>query len=54
MAGWPIDSKKRLIVFIESVGRYLPINISRTKVEPVYEVENENEKLSVKITENEH
>lgn len=33
----PIDSKKRLIVFIESVGHYLPINISRTKVEPVYE-----------------
>lgn len=33
----PIDNKKRLIVFIESVGRYLPINIARTKVEPVYE-----------------
>lgn len=32
----PIDNKKRLIVHIESVGRYLPINISRTKVEPVY------------------
>lgn len=32
----PIDSKKRLIVYIESVGRYLPINISRAKVEPVY------------------
>lgn len=32
----PIDNKKRLIVYIESVGRYLPINISRTKVEPVY------------------
>ena len=33
----PIDSKKRLIVYIESVGRYLPINISRAKVEPMYE-----------------
>lgn len=33
----PIDNKKRLIVYIESVGHYLPINISRTKVEPVYE-----------------
>ncbi len=33
----PIDSKKRLVVYIESVGRYLPINISRAKVEPVYE-----------------
>lgn len=34
-----INNKKRLIVFIESVGRYLPINISRTKVEAVYEGE---------------
>ena len=33
----PINSKKRLIVFIESVGHHLPINIARTKVEPVYE-----------------
>lgn len=33
----PINNKKRLIVFIESVGHYLPINISRTKIEPVYE-----------------
>lgn len=33
----PINNKKRLIIYIESVGRYLPINISRTKVEPVYE-----------------
>ena len=33
----PINNKKRLIVYIESVGRYLPINISRAKVEPVYE-----------------
>ena len=33
----PINNKKRLIVYIESVGHYLPINISRTKVEPVQE-----------------
>jgi len=33
----PINNKKRLIVYIESVGYYLPINIARTKVEPVYE-----------------
>lgn len=33
----PINNKKRLIIYIESVGHYLPINISRTKVEPVYE-----------------
>lgn len=33
----PIKNKKRLIVYIESVGHYLPINIARTKVEPVYE-----------------
>ena len=33
----PINNKKRLIVFIESVGHYLPINISRSKVEPVHE-----------------
>lgn len=32
-----INNKKRLVVFIESVGRYLPINISRAKVEAVYE-----------------
>ena len=44
----PIDNKKRLIVFIESVGRYLPINISRTKVEPVYETENAKRKVSIK------
>lgn len=31
------NNKKRLIVYIESVGHYLPINIARTKVEPVYE-----------------
>ena len=31
------SNKKRLIVHIESVGHYLPINIARTKVEPVYE-----------------
>lgn len=32
-----INNKKRLVVYIESVGHYLPINIARTKVEPVYE-----------------
>ncbi len=32
----PIDNKKRLIVYIDSVGQYLPIHISRTRVEPVY------------------
>lgn len=31
-----INNKRRLIVYIESVGQYLPINISRSKVEPVY------------------
>lgn len=44
----PIENKKRLIVFIESVGHYLPINISRTKVEPVYEVENEKQRVEHK------
>ena len=33
----PINNKKRLIVYIESVGRYIPVNISRAKVEPVHE-----------------
>lgn len=33
----PINNKKRLIIYIESVGHYLPINISRSRVEPVYE-----------------
>ena len=33
----PINNKKRLIIYIESVGHYLPINIARSKVEPVYE-----------------
>jgi transcription antitermination factor NusG len=33
----PINNKKRLIVYIESVGHYLPVNISRAKVEPVHE-----------------
>ena len=33
----PVNNKKRLIVNIESVGHNLPINISRTKLEPVYE-----------------
>lgn len=32
----PINNKKRLVVYIESVGQYLPISISRTKVEAVY------------------
>lgn len=32
-----INNKKRLVIYIESVGHYLPINIARTKVEPVYE-----------------
>ncbi len=36
----PIDNKKRLVVYIESVGHYLPINIPRTRVEPVYENKN--------------
>lgn len=31
-----IDNKKRLVVYIESVGQYLPITIARTKVEAVY------------------
>ena len=30
------NNKKRLLVYIESVGQYLPINIARTKVEAVY------------------
>lgn len=37
----PINNKKRLIVYIESVGHYLPINIARTRVEPVYEAHQE-------------
>ena len=32
----PINNKRRLVVYIESVGQYLPINIPRTKVEAVY------------------
>ena len=32
----PINNKKRLVVYIESVGQYLPISIPRTKVEAVY------------------
>ena len=31
----PINNKRRLVVYIESVGQYLPINISRSKVEAV-------------------
>ena len=36
-----INNKRRLIVHIEAVGHYLPINISRSKVEPVYEKPND-------------
>ena len=32
----PINNKKRLVVYIESVGQYLPINIARAKIEAVY------------------
>ena len=32
----PVNNKKRLIVYIESVGQYLPVTIARTKVEAVY------------------
>ena len=35
----PIMNKRRLVVYIESVGKYLPINIPRTKVEPAYSSE---------------
>lgn len=31
-----IENKRHLVVYIETVGRYLPVNISRAKVEPVY------------------
>lgn len=31
---------KRLMVFIETVGQYLPVSIPRTKVEPIEEPEN--------------
>lgn len=31
---------KRLVVFIETVGQYLPVSIPRTKVEPIEEPEN--------------
>ena len=40
-----INNKRRLIIYIESVGHYLPINIARTKVEPVYNKE-ESEQLN--------
>lgn len=30
-----VKSKRHLIVYIETVGQYLPINITRTKVEPI-------------------
>ena len=32
-----INDKRRLIVFIEVVGQYIPVNIPRTKVEPIAE-----------------
>ena len=35
----PIKNKKRLIVYIESVGPYLPINVARAKLEPVYQLD---------------
>lgn len=38
---------KRLVVYIEAVGQYLPVSIPRTKVEPVQETEN----LSLNETE---
>jgi len=30
-----IQDKRRLIVYIDVVGQYLPVNIPRTKVEPI-------------------
>ncbi len=32
-----IRNKRHLIVYIEAVGQYLPVEISRAKVEPVFE-----------------
>ncbi len=34
-----IQNKRHLIVFIDVVGQYIPVHISRAKVEPVYESE---------------
>ena len=33
---------KRLVVYIEAVGQYLPVSIPRTKVEPIQETDNLN------------
>jgi transcription antitermination factor NusG len=35
-----IENKRHLIVFIEVVGQYIPVHISRAKVEPIYEGDN--------------
>ena len=32
-----IHNKRHLLVYIEAVGQYLPVQISRAKVEPVSE-----------------
>lgn len=32
-----IENKRHLIVFIDVVGQFIPVHISRAKVEPVYE-----------------
>lgn len=34
-----VKNKKYLIVYIEAVGQYIPVNIPRTKVEPIAEKE---------------
>lgn len=36
-----IDNKRRLVIYIESVGRVLPVSIARAKVEPVEEPQSE-------------
>lgn len=37
-----IENKRHLIVFIEAVGQYIPVHISRAKVEPVPESSSTN------------
>ena len=32
-----VNNKRRLIVYIESVGKVIPVSISRAKVEPIQE-----------------
>ena len=32
-----IQNKRHLIVYIDAVGKYLPVHLSRAKVEPVIE-----------------